>query len=165
MLAPFLKQIVFIPMVLPLRGTGERELLSDAGSVQRASRRFLAFLLAGGMAAAACGRTAAPADDVVVEWKVTPAEPLVDGEAVAEVTLRDRARRPVPGATLRIEAHMTHPGMAPVVEPAVEQAQGVYTARLRLTMAGGWILFVKGDLADRRPISRRLGDATARPPR
>jgi hypothetical protein len=101
-------------------------------------------------------------DDVVVEWKATPSTPLVDGETAVEVTLLDRARQPVSGARLRVEAHMTHPGMAPIIEVASERGNGAYVARLRLPMAGGWILFVKGELADHRPVNQRVGEVTAR---
>ena len=111
--------------------------------------------------AVACGRTVAPADDVAVEWKMTPAVPIVDRDALAEFTVLDRTGRPVRGARLSVEAHMTHPGMAPLVEPAAEQPNGTYTARLRFSMAGAWVLFVKGAMADRRVIDRRVGETTA----
>jgi YtkA-like len=97
----------------------------------------------------------------MVEWKMTPASPVVDGDTLAEFTLLDQSRRPVRGASLRVEAHMTHPGMAPLVEPAAEQANGAYTVRLRFSMAGAYVLFVKGEMADRRPIDRRIGETTA----
>jgi hypothetical protein len=99
-------------------------------------------------------------NDVVVEWKATPSTPVVDGETAVEVTLLDRARQPVTGARLRVEAHMTHPGMAPIIEVAAERGNGVYVARLRLPMAGGWILFVKGELADHRPVNQRVGEVS-----
>ncbi len=67
-------------------------------------RRFFTFLMIGGLAGAACSRPVAPADDVVVEWKTTPPVPLVDGETLVEVTLLDKARRPLRGAALRVEA-------------------------------------------------------------
>ncbi len=93
-----------------------------------------------------------------------PLAPVVDEEAHAEITLRNRTGQPVRGATLRVEAHMSHPGMAPVIEGAREESDGVYTVRLRLTMAGEWILFVRGTRADNRPIDHRAGATTVRRP-
>ncbi len=41
---------------------------------------------------------------------------------------------------MRVEAFMTHPGMAPVLETAAATRDGVYSVRLRFTMAGEWVL-------------------------
>jgi YtkA-like len=140
----------------------EPALRPDAGSRHFARSSFVAVALTlACVPAAACGRTVPPADDVVIEWKMTPAVPTVNRETLAEFTVLDRARRPVRGARLRVEAHMTHPGMAPLVEPAAEQPNGTYMVRLRFSMAGAWVLFVKGAMADRRVIDRRVGETIA----
>lgn len=144
-----------------MHGTGEPALPPDAGSRHRVLTFAAAALTLACLPVVGCGRPVPLAEDVVVEWKMTPASPVVDGDTLAEFTLLDRARRPVRGANLRVEAHMTHPGMAPLVEPAAEQANGAYTVRLRFSMAGVYILFVKGEMADRRPIDRRVGETTA----
>ena len=99
---------------------------------------------------------------MVVEWKVVPATPTVEGDAIAEIRVLDRVRQPLRGARLRLEAHMNHPGMAPVIEPLAEQENGVYRVRLRFSMAGVWVLFVKGELADRRRLDQRAGEMTVR---
>ena len=64
---------------------------------------------------------------------------------MAEVTILDQSRRPVKGAAFRVEAFMTHPGMAPVVETATPTSDGVYSVRLRFPMTGEWILSVKDE--------------------
>jgi hypothetical protein len=43
---------------------------------------------------------------------------------------------------------MSHPGMAPVLAAVNETTDGRYQGRLRLTMAGDWMLVLSGALAD-----------------
>lgn len=82
---------------------------------------------------------------------------------MGEVTLRDAARRPVRGAKLQVEGHMSHPGMAPVIAKAAERADGVYEVQLQFTMRGDWILLVTGELPDGRRINHRVDVTTTGP--
>jgi hypothetical protein len=103
------------------------------------------------------------ANDLTVECHIEPMPPVVGAPMIAEVRLRDRARELVRGATLRVEGHMAHPGMAAVIANAVEQADGSYQAELRLTMSGDWILIVTGSLPDGRRLNYQVDVAHARP--
>lgn len=107
-----------------------------------------------------CARGGADDGHLTVAWRLPPQHPAVGREAVGTVTLTTAAAEPVPGAILDIEAHMSHPGMAPVVARATEQAPGVYQAHLAFTMAGDWIVVVSGTLADGRPVRQRAAELT-----
>lgn len=117
-----------------------------------------------GMLGAACRRAPSVVNDVRVEWKITPSPPIAGGATLAELMLRDSARRPVRGARLRVEGHMSHPGMAPVMATAAERDDGVYEVRLPLTMRGAWILVVTGELPDGRRINHRIDVTSTGPP-
>jgi hypothetical protein len=97
-----------------------------------------------------------------VEW--TAGEVAISGTSMRDAfTLRDAAQRPVTGAMLRVEAHMDHPGMAPVVAPARERVEGVYEVQMDLTMGGQWTLRLTGTLADGRRVQQEIGSVAARP--
>ena len=134
--------------------------------LDRGSRVSSTIAAVCGLLIAACSREppAAPvANDVGVEWTLTPRVPVVGDAATATMVLSDRARGPVRGASLRIEGHMTHPGMAPILATVAERADGVYEVPLQFPMRGEWILTVTGVLADGRRISHRV-DVTAEGP-
>ena len=120
------------------------------------------MLLAAGLAAAGCTRAGVQADDLRVEWGVSPT-PASVGPAVVSVRLLDAAGRPVPRATLRLEGHMTHPGMAPVLADVREPTPGRYEGQLSFSMAGDWVLLLVGELPDGRELRRRLDVPGVRP--
>lgn len=97
-----------------------------------------------------------PDGAVTASWLVDPASSASHQQTRLRLTLRDAEGLPVRGARLRIEAHMSHPGMAPVLAEARERPDGVYEASLELTMAGAWTLVASGALADGRVITRTL---------
>ena len=53
--------------------------------------------------------------------------------------------------------------MTPVVADLTERTEGVYEARLQLTMAGDWILVVSGQLRDGTHIVKQIDLAGVRP--
>jgi hypothetical protein len=67
---------------------------------------------------------------------------------VVQFTLQRQDGAAVTGAKLRLEAHMPHPGMAPMTGAILERGNGTYETRLRLTMTGDWIFVVTGQLTD-----------------
>jgi len=100
---------------------------------------------------------------VSVDWAMTPTPPVAGAATVGTLTLRDAAFKPVRGATLQVEGHMSHPGMAPVLAEATERGDGAYEVRLEFTMGGDWILLVTGELPDGRRLTHRFGIEHVRP--
>ena len=98
---------------------------------------------------ASCARAGDGAPHLTIGWTPLPA---VGRESVAEIQLNEAMARPVTGARLRLEAFMTHPGMAPMSAPVEEQGNGRYRARVRFTMAGDWVVRVQGTRPDGRVI-------------
>ncbi len=116
------------------------------------------LLLAGG-----CEQQSADTSAVVVGVQVSPDPPTVGQEAVIEVRLEERGR-PLAGATVDLEATMTHPGMTPLFVRAEEVEAGLYRAPLAFTMGGEWVLIVRATLADGRELERTLDLPAVRVP-
>jgi YtkA-like len=109
----------------------------------------------------ACHRQA-QARDLTFESNLSPRRPAV-GPALLELHVLDATGRPVVGAHLRIEAQMSHPGMAPFLATATERGNGVYEAALRFTMAGDWIVLVTGSLSNGDRVEYRIEIPGVRP--
>ena len=117
------------------------------------------LLIAAGSTGCASGdRT----DAIQVSWEIHPAEPAVGRLTRTELTITDAGGAPIRHAQLRIEGHMNHPGMAPLVSAAAERGPGVYEAEMRFTMAGPWVLVASATLEDGRRLTRTLDVATVR---
>jgi hypothetical protein len=121
----------------------------------------LTVLLLAACVVVACSRAAA---DVRVTWNIDPSPPVRGTVTVVHFTLQDQGGHPVSGARLRLEAHMAHPGMAPVTGEVVERGAGGYEARIQLSMAGDWIFVLTGQLADGSRVTREFAVPGVRSP-
>ena len=111
---------------------------------------------------AACHR-AAQARDLTFEPSLSPRRAVVGRPVLLELRVLDAAGRPVLGAHLRVEAQMSHPGMAPFLATATERGNGVYEASLQFSMAGDWIVLITGSLSNGDKVEHRIEVPGVRP--
>lgn len=121
-----------------------------------------ALTLGASLAVAACAPAPDPAPPIDVTWRLDPTPARV-GPSTLLLTLRREGGRPISGAAVRIEGHMSHAGMAPLLASAVERAPGVYEAGVAFTMAGDWIVLAQARLPDGRRIEHRIDVPHVRP--
>jgi hypothetical protein len=103
-----------------------------------------------------CSGISREREEIRLNSVLEPATPLTEAPVTVRVALSDAAGMPVRNAALRLEAHMAHPGMQPVVAPVVEVGDGAYEARFSFTMAGDWVLVLNGTLANGRRYTQHI---------
>ncbi|MFN2275279.1 MAG: FixH family protein [Anaerolineales bacterium] len=110
------------------------------------------------LAASGCARQSAAVDqaeNVEISYTLDPTAARI-GSAILVIKLTDEGGKPVEGAKLTFRGDMTHAGMSPVIADFREVNPGEYLAEIEWTMAGAWILTIKGDLADGRYFQRQI---------
>jgi hypothetical protein len=118
-------------------------------------------MLAAGLAVGGCGNRAATATRM--SWTLVPSSPAVTEPATLTLELHDDSGQALTGARVRLEGHMSHPGMAPIVADAAERSPGVYVAPVAFSMPGNWVLLVTATLADGQRIEQRIDIRGVRP--
>jgi hypothetical protein len=129
---------------------------------RRAAWRLGLILLACGAPVAGCRQGARSAPPFEWTWTMRPAAAAI-GPVHLTISLRDQSGDRVTGAVVRLEAHMSHPGMAPVLAAAIERPPGTYDIPFAFTMRGGWVLLVSAALSDGRRIEHRIDVANVQP--
>lgn len=74
------------------------------------------------------------------------------------ITVRpsDRAGKPVTGARIFLEGHMSHAGMSAVSINTTESEPGRYVGVVELSMAGDWIIIARVIVPGRPQIERQF---------
>jgi hypothetical protein len=129
--------------------------VARAGALRRLILAFAALCVAAG-----CGP---PSRSATVSVSLHPRPPVAGTATMARIALRFADHQPVPATNVRVEAHMTHPGMAPVLPDAVRVGDGEYEARIEFPMAGDWLIAVTGDLPDGQRFTLQAPVAGVKP--
>ena len=127
---------------------------------EASGRRVAAALLACCCLAAGCSGGDAR---ITAAWNIEPTPPVAGTITAVRVTLTRGDGTPAVNARLRLEGHMSHPGMAPVTAEMLERGNGVYDGRLQLSMPGDWVFVVSGELAGGTRISKDVTVPSVRP--
>lgn len=127
--------------------------------VTRLAAARVVAVLAAGLTTASCVERAKSA--ITLSWTLMPTAPVV-GPATLTVTLRDAAGGAVTGARVRLEGHMSHPGMTPVIADASERTAGIYVATFDFSMAGDWVLLVSAALRNGDRVEEHIDVAHVR---
>jgi hypothetical protein len=83
-------------------------------------------------------------------------QPVRIGPAEIDIRVADASGKPLNGATVTVEADMSHPGMSPVFAKAREQNPGTYLATVNLTMGGDWVVLTHIKLPGGKRIERQM---------
>ena len=115
----------------------------------------LRLALCAGILLAGCQGRPATQSGLVIEHEIDP-RPARTGATTVTLKLADADGRPFSGASLRLEGHMSHPGMTPVFGEAREVEPGRYRAPLEFTMGGDWVILICLKLPDGREEERQF---------
>jgi succinate-acetate transporter protein len=102
-----------------------------------------------------CHKTTDPGPALVVQSEISPL-PAKVGSASIMLTLTDSSSKPVSGATIVLEADMSHAGMAPVFGGSTEEAPGRYRGNLAFSMAGDWVILLHMTLPNGNRVERQI---------
>ena len=125
-----------------------------------AARARVLAVLAAGLMIVTCGSRATPA--ATLSAALSTSSPTV-GPTTLTVTLRSSTGGAIPSAIVRLEGHMSHPGMTPVIAAAFERSPGDYVVPFTFTMPGDWSLLVSATLPDGGRVEKRIEVANVRP--
>ena len=97
-----------------------------------------------------------------MQYEISPQPPKL-GRVKVTLSFIDRHHVPLRGAHLKLEGDMSHPGMAPVFGDVAETKPGRYEGSLNFSMAGDWVMIVRGTLADGERLEREVSLPGVRP--
>ena len=94
--------------------------------------------------------------NLTVSYEVSPLPARVGHDVTVTIKMKDGSEKPIDGAHIKLEANMSHAGMAPITAEASETGPGRYETRMKLTMAGDWQVLVLLTLPDDREVDQQF---------